>query len=90
MTRSVLTSAVMWWQIHSMKAPKAMTIRLSAEQADALETVASVEQLAVSDVIRAAISEHIATRRRDPQFQEGLKARIDRARLLLDRQADQD
>jgi len=73
-----------------MKAPKAMTIRLSAEQADALETVANVEQLAVSEVIRAAISEHIAMRRRDPQFQEGLKARIDRARLLLDRQADED
>ena len=73
-----------------MKAPKAMTIRLSAEQADALETVANVEQLAVSDVIRAAISEHIASRRRDPQFQEGLQARIDRARLLLDRQADED
>lgn len=73
-----------------MKAPKAMTIRLSAEQADALETVANVEQRAVSEVIRAAISEHIAMRRRDPQFQKGLKARIDRARLLLDRQADED
>lgn len=81
---------VFWWHVAIMKAPKAMTIRLSAEQADALETVANVEQLAVSDVIRAAISEHIATRRRDPQFQEGLKARIDRARLLLDRQADED
>lgn len=73
-----------------MKPAKAMTIRLSAEQADALETVANVEQLAVSDVIRAAISEHIATRRRDPQFQQGLKARIDRARQLLDRQAGED
>lgn len=81
---------VFWWHVAIMKAPKAMTIRLSAEQADALETVANVEQMAVSDVIRAAISEHIATRRRDPQFQEGLKARIDRARLLLDRQADED
>lgn len=81
---------VFWWHVAIMNAPKAMTIRLSAEQADALETVANVEQLAVSDVIRAAISEHIATRRRDPQFQEGLKARIDRARLLLDRQADED
>ena len=65
-----------------------MTIRLSAEQAEALETVADVEQMAVSEVIRAAISEHIAARRKDGQFQEGLKARIDRARRLLDRQAD--
>lgn len=67
-----------------------MTIRLSPEQAEALETVASVEQRAVSDVIRAAISEHIETRRRDPEFQAGLKARINRARLLLDRQAGKD
>lgn len=69
----------------SMKAPKAMTIRLSAEQAEALETVATVEDLPVSDVIRAAITEHIETRRRDPAFQEGLKERIARARKLLDR-----
>ncbi len=73
-----------------MKSTKAMTIRLSVEQADALETVANVEKLAVSDVIRAAISEHIAVRRRDPQFQQGLKARINRARELLDRQAGED
>jgi predicted transcriptional regulator len=66
-----------------VKSGKAMTIRLSAEQADALETVASVEQRAVSDVIRAAISEHIEGRRRDPDFQRGLQARIDRASRLL-------
>jgi predicted transcriptional regulator len=68
-----------------MKPAKAMTIRLSAEQAEALETVATVEDLAVSDVIRAAITEHIETRRKDPSFQEGLKQRIQRASLLLDR-----
>jgi len=45
-----------------------MTIRLTEEQAEALETVASVEQLAVSDVIRAAISEHIESRRKDRFF----------------------
>jgi predicted transcriptional regulator len=68
-----------------MKPAKAMTIRLSAEQADALETVATVEQRAVSDVIRAAISAHIEGRRRDPSFQEGLKARMERASQLLGR-----
>jgi predicted transcriptional regulator len=66
-----------------MKAPKAMTIRLSAEQAEALETVATVEQRAVSDVIRAAITAHIDGRRRDPSFQQGLKARLERASQLL-------
>jgi len=68
-----------------MKPAKAMTIRLSAEQADALETVANVEQRAVADVIRAAITEHIEGRRRDPEFQVGLQARIERASQLLGR-----
>jgi predicted transcriptional regulator len=69
-----------------MKQPKAMTIRLSPEQAEGLETVATVEDRAVSDVIRAAINDHISARRRDPQFREGLRARIDRARRLLDQE----
>ncbi len=73
-----------------MKPTKAMTIRLSEEQAEALETVATVEQRAVSDVIRAAISEHIESRRKDPSFQEDLKARLTRARKLLTRQAGGD
>ena len=68
-----------------MKPAKAMTIRLSADQAEALETVATVEDRPVSDVIRAAISEHIENRRRDPGFQDGLKNRIERAKRLLDR-----
>ena len=60
-----------------------MTIRLSADQAEALETVATVENRAVADVIRAAISEHIERRRRDPTFQDGLKERIERERRFL-------
>jgi len=73
-----------------MKSTKAMTIRLSEEQAEALETVATVDQRAVSDVIRAAITEHIEGRRKDPTFQEGLKARLSRARRLLARQVGSD
>ena len=66
-----------------MKPVKAMTIRLTAEQAEALETVASVEACPVSEVIRAAIAEHIDNRKNDPAFQDGLKNRLDRARRLL-------
>ena len=62
-----------------------MTIRLSADQAEKLETVATVEDRPVSDIIRAAITDHIAMRRRDPSFQEGLRAQIDRAKRLLNR-----
>ena len=60
-----------------------MTIRLSAEQADQLETVASVENQPVSDVIRAAIASHIESVSKDEKFQEGLRERIERARGLL-------
>lgn len=66
-----------------VKPVKAMTIRLSADQAQDLETVALVDDQPVSEVIRAAIAEHIATRRRDPQFRDGLKDRIQQARNLL-------
>ena len=66
-----------------MKPAKALTIRLSADQADALDTVATVENRPVSEVIRAAIEQHIEGRRRDPEFQRGLQDRIARARRLL-------
>lgn len=66
-----------------MRPAKAMTIRLSADQAEALETVATVENRPVSDVIRAAIAAHIEGRKQDPAFQDGLRDRIDRAQRLL-------
>lgn len=64
---------------------KAMTIRLTAEQADQLEMVASVENRPVSEVIRAAIASHIETVSRKDDFQEGLRQRIERAEGLLRR-----
>lgn len=69
--------------VYCVKPVKAMTIRLSAEQAEALETVATVEARPVSEVIRAAITEHIDRRKRDPAFQDDLKDRLNRARRLL-------
>lgn len=66
-----------------MKPAKAMTIRLSAEQAEALETLATVEDRPISEVIRAAIAEHIDVRRKDPTFQSSLKDRISRTQRLL-------
>ena len=67
-----------------MKPAKAMTIRLSAEQAEQLETVANVDEQPVSEVVRAAIAEHIERRKGDDKFQDGLKNRIERAQRLLD------
>jgi predicted DNA-binding protein len=62
---------------------KAMTIRLSSEQAELLETVANVSNQPVSEVIRAAIDSHIESVASDETFQQGLRERIERARALL-------
>ncbi|QIH99766.1 hypothetical protein BH92_07715 [Rhodococcoides fascians A21d2] len=62
---------------------KAMTIRLSSEQAEMLETVASVSNQPVSEVIRAAIDSHIGAVAGDENFQQGLRERIERAQSLL-------
>lgn len=60
-----------------------MTIRLSADQAEQLETVATVDNRPVSEVVRAAIAEHIEARKQDAHFKDGLKNRIARAQELL-------
>ena len=62
---------------------KAMTIRLSADQADALDTVAAVDGQPISEVIRTAIAGHIEERKRDASFQDGLRQRIQRAQRML-------
>jgi predicted transcriptional regulator len=66
-----------------MKPAKALTIRLSADQADALELVASVQNQPISDIIRSAISDRIAQVKNDPGFKDGLRQRIERAQKLL-------
>jgi predicted transcriptional regulator len=71
----------------AMKPAKAMTIRLSAEQAEALETVAAVDNQPVSEVIRAAISEHIESRRQDDAFRDELRERIERVQRLFDEES---
>ena len=66
-----------------MKRVKAMTIRLSADQAEELNVVAAVDGRPVSEVIRAAIAGHIEERKQDDAFQDSLRQRIDRAQRML-------
>jgi len=66
-----------------MKPVKAMTIRLSADQSEELDTIAAVDGQPVSHVIRSAIAEHIQERKRDTVFQDMLRQRIERARRML-------
>jgi predicted transcriptional regulator len=66
-----------------MKPAKAMTIRLSHEQAEELETVAGVDDVPVAEVVRAAIAEHVESRKKDAEFQATLRERIQRAQQML-------
>lgn len=62
---------------------KVTTVRFPTEQANALETVARVDDVAVSEIIRSAVDAHIERRRQDPEFMARLKARIDQDQRLL-------
>lgn len=66
-----------------MKPIKTMTIRLSAEQAEELNTIAAVDGQPISQVIRMAIAGHIEERKRDGAFQVSLRQRIERAQRML-------
>jgi predicted transcriptional regulator len=66
-----------------MKPVKAMSIRLSSEQAEALETVAAVDNQSLTEVIRVAITEHVDARRKDETFRSSLRERISRSERLL-------
>lgn len=66
-----------------MKPVKTMSIRLTTDQAEALEIVASVESLPVSEVIRTAINQHIDSKTKDPAFRDSLRDRLKKAQRLL-------
>ena len=71
------------WHDQLVDPVRAMTIRLSEEQADQLEWVAAVDQQSVTEVIRTAIAKHVEGRRKDEAFQKRLRERITRAQNLL-------
>ena len=66
---------------------KAMTLRLPAEQAKALEKVAQVDEMPVSQAAREAIDKHIEQRKADPEFRARIKRIIEEDREILDRLA---
>jgi hypothetical protein len=64
---------------------KAMTLRLAADQAAALEVVAEIDGVSMSEAIRDAIENHIDSRRIDDEFQRRLADSIKRHQHILDR-----
>ncbi len=65
-------------------ADRAMTLRFSADQADALEAIAEIQGTAVVEVVRIAVADYIEQLRLDPQFQEQLLASDDRRRKVME------
>jgi hypothetical protein len=67
---------------------KAMTLRLSHEQAEALEAVAEADGIPIAEAVRIAINEHIERRRKDKDFQERLRVSLERNQRILEKLAD--
>jgi predicted transcriptional regulator len=67
--------------------PKTMTLRLSDEQAADLEAMARVDDMPVSEAVRAAITERIQARRKDREFQARLRRLLEENREALERLA---
>jgi hypothetical protein len=65
--------------------PKTMTLRLSDEQAAALELVARADDKTITETVRVAIDAHIAERRRDEAFRERLRRRHEDEKALYER-----
>lgn len=64
-----------------------MTLRLTDEQAAELEAIARIENVPVAEEVRLAISDRIAARRKDKEFQARLRASIERNQEILRRLA---
>jgi hypothetical protein len=66
---------------------RARTLRLTVDEAEALEAIAGVDELSVNEEIRRAIAAHIEARRRDTDFRKRLEASIERNKEILERLA---
>lgn len=69
---------------------KVTTMRLPTEQAAELAVVARVDDVPVSEIVRAAIYEYIATRRTHSDFKERLRKCMEEDRKTLERLAEQE
>jgi predicted transcriptional regulator len=67
--------------------PKAMTLRLQDDLARELEAVARVENITISEAVRRAITEHVAAKRSNREFQERLDRFMRENQAILERLA---
>jgi len=63
---------------------KAISLRLAEKMAAKLAAIARTKDVPLSDAVRAAIAEHIASRRTDPEFQQRLKRQLEEDRKTME------
>lgn len=61
-----------------------LTLRLTETQARALEKVAQIDGVPMTEAIRTAIAAHIDARRADPEFQRRVTEIIEQDRQILE------
>lgn len=66
---------------------RARTLRLPAEQAEALQAIAGIDEVSINEEIRLAIAAHIEARRQDADFRRRLQSSIKRNKEVLERLA---
>ena len=67
---------------------KAMSFRLPKGMADDLAAIARAEGNSLTEAVREALEQYIASRRSDRDFKERLKKRLEEDRELWERFAD--
>jgi hypothetical protein len=71
-----------------MNGTKVMSLRLSEDLAAEMASICRVDEVTISEGIRAAIYRHIAARRADKRFQERLREQLEKDREVLERLAE--
>jgi hypothetical protein len=64
-----------------------MSLRLPEKLAQEIAGVARTDEVPVTEAIREAIANHIATRRADKAFKERLRKRLEEDREIIERLA---
>src|SRR5579872_1081713 len=64
--------------VRRLRRKKAMTLRRSQEQAEAIEAIAQADGVPVAEAVRTAIAAHIEQRRKDKAFQQRLQSSKER------------
>jgi hypothetical protein len=62
---------------------KVLTFRLSQEQVDALETVASFDGVALAEELREGVELLLEARRNDPEFRQRVQDSFEKAQHIL-------